>query len=140
MTKKSNLIFFEKKLNVLTTFVQNKILNVNNANIINAFSFFSIVEISKKFQKRIKNDYQKKFIWIKIQNYITKIVKNDIKTIFYEKNNLLYFKKKTYLQHVFLFRCLCLFQSILKKIFKQFIAIFIWNFINIMNCFFQFII
>ena len=62
MTKKPNFVFFEKKLNALTTFVQNKILNVNDANIINVFSLSLVVEISKKFQKRIKNDYQKKFI------------------------------------------------------------------------------
>lgn len=108
----SNSVFFEKKLDALTTFVQNRIFNIA------AFHLFSVVEISKNFQNRIKKEYKKKSIWIKIQDSVAKIIKNGIKTAFHEENGLLYLKKEYILQHVFQLRRFCLPQSVLKKVFQ----------------------
>ena len=98
--------FEEKKLNTLSATVKF------------VFNFFFVIEISKEFRKRIIENYKKKFVWIKIQNAISKIVQNEIKIIFRKKNDLFYFENDHITNHVFQFRCLCLSQTVLKKIFQ----------------------
>lgn len=105
--KKELYIFFVDAKETVTINAKKTVMNI-----------FSIVKIFDEFLVKIIKNYKNELFWTKIQNTIIKADQNGTKIFFHEKNNLVYFEDKAFIDFVSQ-RQLCLSKIVLKNAFHM---------------------